>query len=216
MRITLKKPVVIIGALCAAAVILPVIIVSAYFASQSSVENKMIVADNVIEISEEFSPPEEQYEGENLFKKDVSVTNTGSSPCYVRVYADFSNSFVRSNSYISADTDEGALNFYSADRTINSEDEITTFVEYINALDGGWVFVPDDSGTALSGFYYYREPLNVGETTPSLFTYIKTINITADDIDQFDILVYAESTQLTDINGEAYDDYAAAWTGYLT
>ena len=154
MRITLKKPVVIIGALCAAAVI--------------------------------------------------------------RVYADFSNSFVRSNSYISADTDEGALNFYSADRTINSEDEITTFVEYINALDGGWVFVPDDSGTALSGFYYYREPLNVGETTPSLFTYIKTINITADDIDQFDILVYAESTQLTDINGEAYDDYAAAWTGYLT
>ena len=105
--------------------------------------------------------------------------------------------------------------FYSALRTIDESDGITTFPEYKNSGDD-WCFIPDDRGTALSGYYYYKRPLHVGESTSSLFTYIKTINNTEDDIDRFDIIVYSESVQLTDINGNRYEDYIAAWTDHLT
>lgn len=190
------------------------LLVSAYFASLSTRDNELTIADNVVEISESFSPPESQTTGDNIFQKDVSVTNTGPSPCYVRIYADFSDSFVRSRSYFSDSTDENHLTFYSARRLLDDSDDLTTFPEYVNS-GSDWVFVPEDSGTSLAGYYYYTKPLPIGGTTPSLFRYVKTVNPTEDDIDTYDILVYSESTQLTDINGTPYENYEAAWTDYL-
>lgn len=39
-------------------------------------------------------PPKEMQQGENIYKKRVAVKNTGTVPCYVRVYAGFSDSAV--------------------------------------------------------------------------------------------------------------------------
>ncbi len=188
--------------------------VFAYFTSLSAVDNVIAVVDNVVEVSEHFDPPEEQVMGDNIFPKEVTVTNTGGTPCYVRAYVDFSSSFVRSVSYLSADADSEGQTFYSAERTIDPTDGVTTFVEYVNSGED-WHFVPDDSDTVLSGYYYYTRPLAAGASSPPLLTFVKTVNATVDDIDQYDILVYAESMQLTDINGSVYEDYAAAWTDYL-
>lgn len=190
------------------------LLVYAYFTSLDVKENTITVADNTVEISEKFEPPLEQTTADNIFKKEVTVKNTGPSACYVRVYADFSNSFIRSRSYISDDTTIDDLTFYSAERVIDPEDETVTFVEHINS-GHDWFFVPDDSTSVLAGYYYYPYPLAVGASTPVLFTYIKTLNPTEDDIDQFDIYVYFESMQLTDIHGNAYVDYEAAWTDFL-
>ena len=60
------------------------------------------------------------------------------------------------------------------------------------------------------GFYYYKEILKSGETTPSLFTTVSlSDSITAEEIKDFDILVYTESYQ-----SEGFTDYASAWEYY--
>ena len=207
----------IFWAVCAGTFVLAVggLLAFAYFMSMDTVENRITIADNTIDISEVFDPPPEQSTEDNIFTKKVYVQNTGTAPCYVRVYADFSNSFVRSRSFISDSSDDSPPIFYSAERVLDSTDERETFAEHLNSGDG-WVFVPDDSGTVLAGFYYYPYPLAVQETTPLLFSYIKTVNPTEDDIDQYDIYVYSESIQLTDLNGQTYADYAAAWTDFLS
>ena len=209
-----KKGVII--SVCAASSVLLItgLLVYAYFTSLDVRNNELTIADNTAVIAERFSPPAEQTVNENVFPKEVAVENTGTSPCYVRVYADFSNSFIRSRSFISDDTNETELTFYSAERTIDDTDNVTTFVEHLNS-GGDWVFVPEDSASVLAGYYYYTRPLGIGESTPVLFTYIKTVNPTEDDIDQFDIYVYSESMQLSDINGSTYTDYEAAWTDFL-
>ena len=206
----------IVSAVCIGlfAVIAASLIVFAYFTSEDAKRNDITIADNITEISEIFEPPADQTEGDNVFKKEVRITNTGASPCFVRVFADFSNSFVRNRSYISDSEDTDDLTFYSAKRILKDDDEITTFPEHTNEV-GDWVFIPDDSETVLRGYYYYTKKVEIGESTPVLFTYIKTNNPTEDDIDQYDILVYSESAQTTDSDGAEYEDYVSAWTDQL-
>lgn len=62
----------------------------AYFLDADEAENKLTVGSNVIEIVEEFDPPEE-LEPSVEFTKDVKVKNTGLSDCYVRIKAVFDN-----------------------------------------------------------------------------------------------------------------------------
>jgi len=212
--VKIKKKVLFSIAVCIGVLVAGGIIAAAYFTSLDEKQNDIRLPHNTIEISEEYDPPEQSL-GENVFKKDASIKNTGESPCWVRVYADFSNSFVRSRSYISDGTNHESLVFYSAEHLINEEDDQTTFVEHINAGED-WIFIPENSSSVLAGYYYYKKPLAVGESTPSLFTYIKTVNSTEDDIDQYEILVYAESMQLTDIDGNRYANYEEAWTDYLS
>lgn len=209
-----KKRVLIFACIVSSVLLITGLLVYAYFTSLDVKDNNITIAHNIVDISEIFDPPTDQTIDENIFRKEVVVENNGTSPCYVRVYADFSNSFIRSRSFITDDTNEAELTFYSAERTIDDTDDVTTFVEHINSGDD-WVFVPDDSESVLAGYYYYIKPLDIGESTSLLFTYIKTVNPTEDDIDQFDIYVYSESMQLSDINGNIYADYEAAWTDFL-
>ena len=52
------------------------------------------------------------------------------------------------------------------------------------------------------GYYYYRNKLKADETTESLFTSITVDeNIPADEIKPFDILVYSEACEASDIAG---------------
>jgi len=64
-------------------------------------------------------------------------------------------------------------------------------------------FVYDNS----DGYYYYTKVLDVGDITESLFTKVEVSStMSADDIKDFDILVYAEAFQ-----SEGFDDYESAW-----
>lgn len=183
-----------------------------YFTDNRDKDNSVKAGNNVIGVDEDYIPPSEQTPGNNDYKKEINVENNGNVPCYIRVYADFSDSSVRERSYFSND----GSSFYSAKRDLTDS---STYVS--NLSQGGkaalnWVFIPDDAGNDLSGYYYYTLPVAPGESTATpLFTYVRTSNASIDEIKQYDIIVYSESYQTTDSNGEYYSDYAAAWTDYL-
>ena len=128
------------------------------------------------------------------------------------MYADFSNSDVRSRSYLSNDPEAAAGSFYSAERSTTGD----TYIAHLSETAPHWEFVADDSATPLAGYYYYTEPVAPGASTEPLFTYVKTTNATDADITQYDIMLYSESIQVTDLSGEAYGTYALAWTDVLS
>ena len=113
----------------------------------------------------------------NYYTKEVAVANTGNVDCYVRVYADFPDSRTAAESYYSAD----GVNYYSAVRDAELSGDTETddngktlhtqsFVNMLNSQDGKWIFVPDDSSSEkLRGYFYYKDPVKVGESTPDLF-----------------------------------------------
>lgn len=203
-----KKLIIIISSL---AIILAVVgMTLAYFTTRDTADNNITIGKNEIEISEDFTPPVLQTE-DTRYKKQINVTNTGNVDCYVRVYADFSDETIRANSYFSNDADMETATYYSSDRDINNE------AAYVNHLPEGWKFVPDNSSeTELAGYYYYTKPIQPGKSTDtSLFTYVETTYESLDDVKQYDIIVYAESVQVTDSNGKKYDDYKEAWNDFL-
>ena len=181
----------------------------AYMTDNREKENTVTVGYDSIEIVEDFSTPAKQTQ-ETTYKKEVKIRNNGNVPCYIRVYVDFSDSKIRDCSFFSVSDDiNDTDSYFSASRdTINSDN-------YVNNLPEGWEFIPDnDSDTKLAGYYYYTNPVNVGESTPSLFTYIKTVYQSEDEIQQYDIIVYAESVQTIGQNGENIN-YKQAWIEFL-
>lgn len=74
--------------------------VGAYLMDRESEVNKTIVGGNNIEIVEEFIQPDEIKPG-TVIHKDVSVKNTGPGACYVRIWAEISNS--KMDQYCSVD-----------------------------------------------------------------------------------------------------------------
>ena len=57
------------------------------------------------------------------------------------------------------------------------------------------------------GYYYYKKPLNVGEKTSPLFNEIKIADSASQaDLENFDVLVYAES-----LNATMEDQYSSVW-----
>ena len=191
------------------AILLTAAIAGAYFADAGSRENKVYVGDDVIEISEDFEPPVEQQTGSNLYKKQVTVVNHGTTPCFVRVYADFSDSGTRSRSSLSND----GTHFYKAERDLTDS---STYVSSLTVTAPDWEFVPDSDTTPLAGFFYYKIPLMPEQSTSSLFKYVSTQVNDPDEMIQFDINVYAESCQVTDLHGNTYLSYRPAWEDFLS
>lgn len=74
--------------------------VGAYLMDRESKVNQTIVGGNNIEIVEEFIQPDEIKPG-TVIHKDVSVKNTGPGACYVRIWAEISNS--KMDQYCSVD-----------------------------------------------------------------------------------------------------------------
>ena len=62
----------------------------AYLTATDAAANKFTVGETVIEIKEEFTPPDILEPGISFTKKPW-VVNTGNLPCYIRMRADFSN-----------------------------------------------------------------------------------------------------------------------------
>ena len=206
-----KKALIITIVSVGAVIIGSVLIANAYFTDYTVTDNTITPAENILEISEEYEPPVEQEEGENIYKKRISIENNGNSPCYIRVYMDFSDSDVRSRSYLSNDPEMNPDSFFSAERS----SEGTTYISRLELVAPNWVFVPDDSSSKMAGYYYYKNPVPAGEATEPLMTYVKTVNADQDDIKQYDIMVYAESIQLSDSQGRVFEDYTDAWENTL-
>ena len=166
---------------------------AAYLSGSEGSANTFYVANNRITVDENFPTPEPLTEGENIFTKDVKIKNTGNVPCFVRVFVDFSDDNIRGVSEISPD----GTDYYSFD-------------EYILHLPSGWIYGGDR-------YFYYQSPLGVNETTPSLIKTVKTSFPSAEDVEEYDIIVYAESIQARARDGSALTDTSAfmdAWSEY--
>lgn len=75
----------------------------AYFIDEGKKNNDFSIGRNSIDIEEDYNPPSELHIDDNVFKKEVSIVNTGNVDCYVRVFADFSDSFVKENAFLSSE-----------------------------------------------------------------------------------------------------------------
>lgn len=186
-------------------------VVLAYMTDSREKDNSFTVGYDSIEIVEEFSAPSAQ-STETTYKKQVQIKNNGNVPCYIRVYADFSDSTVRDYSYFSNSDDMSTGIYYPANRDTADTDS------YVNNLPDGWEFIPDNDteNPALAGYYYYTQPVQPNESTPTLFKYIKTIYNEESEIRQYDVMVYAESVQTVLKNGTQASDYTQAWTEFLS
>lgn len=174
----------------------------AYYTSAERNKGGLSVGENTIEIVEDFEAPETLKVGDNTFKKSVQIKNTGTIPCFVRVFADFSNYDLKDISEISSD---GSI-FYPAD-------------EYSRHLPSGWVYIEDVDDPLLEGYYYYTEMLPVNDLTPVLFKSVNTKFDTEEDIDSYDIIVYGESIQIKNDDGQDFtgtDTWKQAWTEFLS
>ena len=142
--------------------------------------------------------------------KVVTVKNEGTADQFVRVYLDFSDSRIRDKSRI----------LYS-----ENQQEGVTWDAFLANLPEGWAYVAetDSDGALLGGYFYYTKALKPGETTPPLIQGVKTAQETnTDNITDFDIVVYSESVQTTEIYADipATPDsswnWRAAWTSFLS
>lgn len=171
---------------------------SAYFTDKDNAENQFTVGENEIEIVETFTPPEELIVGDNTYTKAVQIKNNGDVPCYIRAFIEFSDDDIRGISKVSPD----GTNYY-------------TMEEFKDHLPTGWVYVASGD---MSPYYYYTGVVDVDASTPKLLQSVRTTFANADDIESYDIYVYAESVQTLDKNGREFtgaNAWQTAWTEYL-
>lgn len=175
----------------------------AYLTDWRKLENKAAAGDNTITIIEEFDPPKEMHEGENEYAKKVQIKNTGTIDCYIRVFADFSESDIKDISKL-----------HNGTAWVNASD-------YALNLPEGWYFVPETDpadGDQLGGYYYYDQAIKPGDSTKPLFTRVMTTFASEADVRNYEIIVYAESLQTLDRNGDPFtgaDAWKNAWIEFL-
>lgn len=180
----------------------------AYFSNADTKENKFTVTKGDVSIKESF-PEVSRQDMDNTFQKKVQVTNNGSSDCFVRMYVDFSDSRVRDKVKILC----GGITYYSW----------SDFLERTGRYSD-WEYVSDNT-SKLSGYFYYKKVVPVNGTTDPLFTQVKlkyaenSEDSNTDKIADFDIIVYSETVQTTEINssGTVYSDsdWRNAWRSFL-
>lgn len=188
----LRLPAVLI-LLCAA--FLPGFIgsASAYMTDRGNKMNGLGIGVNTIRIEEDF-PPHAPVPGTDIFKKKVQICNTGTIPCYIRVYLAIS------------DGETEKVTAFSADGK--------TFVpasSYKNAPPAGWTCYAGD------GFFYCTQEIGPGKMTPVLLESVRTEFADAESVKPYDIYVYAESIQCRDKDGRPFegdDGWKKAWAEF--
>lgn len=86
MSVRLKPTALVLLLFC----ILSITGIFAYFSDGDYADNRILIGSNEIEVTEEFDPPEE-LKPNSSFHKDVKITNTGESPCYIRVMVKYTD-----------------------------------------------------------------------------------------------------------------------------
>ena len=207
-----KRTLIIIVAAALVFAAATAITVYAYLQNTVQKSNEFTIGEDKAEVTEAFTEPPEMHMTDT-FEKVVSVQNTGTSEEFVRVYLDFSDSRVR----------EKAKIVY----TKNGVSQEADWSGFLNDLPDDWHYVSetDTDGALLGGYFYYGKILEAGETTPPLMNGVKTDftsydgDTNADNISDFDIVVYSESVQTTEINsaGRVYtvNEWRLAWLSFL-
>jgi alternate signal-mediated exported protein len=210
-----------------AAAVLLVAGVYAYLTHSDTATNEFSGGNNEIEVVEEFTPPTQLEPGVNAYAKKVQIHNSGNVPCYIRVYVNFSDGDIKKVSGYSND----GTTYYSAvldgdEIAVDVKDENGNVVvnkdKYINHLPAHWVYLPetgqntDSVDDAMGGWFYYTLPVAADGTTSALFDKVLTYFASEADIDAYQIIVYAESVQIRDHDGESAtaedkDDTTGAW-----
>lgn len=187
-----------------------VITVAAYLQNTAEQPNKFTVGRDENEVTEVFTEPNTMAMT-NEFEKVVKVENTGSVDQFVRVYLDFSDSRVRDKSKLVV--------------TSGSTEAAYTWDEFLTHLPDDWEYIPLNTAgdEILGGYFYYTKILAPGEETPALIEKVRTVfsdGDNADHITDFDIVVYSESVQTTEINaaGTEFTDsgWKDAWKSFLS
>lgn len=174
---------------------------AAYFTSQRAQRNSIQIGNNEISIVEDFAPPKEMVAGENTYKKNVQVENIGTVPCYVRVFCQFSDSVVRDKSQFDNGSD-----------WVDAE-------TYGDNLPSDWTYISFDEDSVLGGYYYYTKALSNGDKTQELFKRVKTTFTTAEEVQDYQLIIYSESVQTKDKFGQEFtgkEPWKEAWEEYLT
>jgi len=197
----------------------------AYLGAKQNADNTIKVGTDIAEVSETFTEPSIQQQN-NETTKEIKVKNKGSVPCFVRVYAEFSDSEIASIAkvvYGDSDTEkawEGTDGFkeYLANTTQSSSED--------------WQYIPE-SGTGidpvLGGYFYYKKALPVNDATTSLIKKVKVdygtmpgnSNSNIDYIRDYEMIVYTETVQTVDTDGTDYaaqgvtDGWKKAWERFL-
>ncbi len=169
--------------------------VLAYSYVQRTRINSLEVGQNTIRILEDFEPPAQLTAGENDYRKEITVENTGSADCYVRRYFSFSDSELENCSYLKS-----------------GDGEYVPAAQYAEHLPQGWVY--DSSADITSGWYYFTEPLKPGDRTEIFLSSVRTVFENAEAVQPYEIIVYAESVQTLDHNGE-WKDWQSCWQSFL-
>lgn len=143
-----------------------------------------------LELLEDFPEPERLKTGENIALKKVQLKNNSDYNQYGRIGILYSDKEVEDTSYLSND----GVNFFS-------------ITDYRNNLPNGWAYHESASG---EGFYYYTKPIVPGESTPSLFTHVRTDFDSPDSIRDFDIFVFSEGFA----GSSESKDYITEWRDY--
>lgn len=207
-----KRTLIIIVAAALVFAAATAITVYAYLQNTVQKSNEFKIGEDKAEVTEAFTEPPEMHMTDT-FEKVVSVQNTGTSEEFVRVYLDFSDSRVRDKAKI----------VY----TKNGVSQEADWSGFLNDLPDDWHYVSetDTDGALLGGYFYYGKILEAGETTPPLMNGVKTDftsydgDTNADNISDFDIVVYSESVQTAEINsaGRVYTDneWRLAWLSFL-
>lgn len=141
---------------------------SAFLTDTNVKENDFTFGSNIVQIEEIFDIPE-HYQANTSYRKQVSVNNNGTILCYVRVFAEPSNS------------------------------EIPVDIDYDTS---NWIKNGD--------YWYYAKILEAGESTSPLFSSVKIGDVSDDDKEKFDVIVYSESVQAYGFNSslEAFEGVA--------
>ena len=193
----------------------------AYLGAKKYADNKIKVGTDIAQVSETFTEPSIQQQ-DNETTKEIKVKNTGSVPCFVRVYAEFSDSEIAGIAKVSNDD----TNMYTAWNTFKSDKDIITHT----SLTDDWVYIPESSGpSGLGGYFYYTKAVPVDDTTTNVdesvtSSLIKKVQVnyaTIDEIRDYEMIVYTETVQTVDTDGTDYaaqgvtDGWKKAWERFL-
>ena len=162
-----KKRIIIISAAVAVVLSLCIGITMAYLGSFREKTNELNIGKDTVEIKEDdFSSPEVLKSSNNETEKTVTVENTGTVDCFVRVYAEFSDSYVGDKAMVK--NTNGTKNDYMFWKEFKKYLEADS-----NNISPDWQFIPETSTTEdgkLKGYFYYKKAVKPGEQTSALFT----------------------------------------------
>ena len=212
--LTRNKKLVIICACALGVLLLCVGVTLAYLGAAQKKENQVNVGVGNVSIQEsDWSEPSTQ-SMENTNAKSVKVENTGTVPCFVRVYMEFSDSEVASVAKVKGGKDD---TYYAWDSFKN------TLANATNTVSTDWKYVNADSNTKLNGYFYYTEPVDPNRSTSELIRSVQTDyngdnnnDSNIDKIKAYDIIVYSETVQTigtdgTDYGSDSYSGTNAGW-----